>query len=77
MADGMVENEEDARKGAAMSERLKALLEKARHHEMTPEELTRQEIGFAYGNSHYENARITIELVAGIYRMVLVRRAGT
>jgi hypothetical protein len=46
-----------------MSEQLKALLEKARHYQMTPEELTRQEIGFAHGNAHYENARITIELV--------------
>ena len=30
----------------------------------TPEELMEQEISFAYGNAHYENKRITLELVA-------------
>jgi hypothetical protein len=47
-----------------MTARLKALIEKARHYRMSPEELTDQEIGFAYGNAHLENDRITRDLVA-------------
>ena len=47
-----------------MSEKLKGLIEKARRHRMSPEELTEQEIGFAYGNAHFENDRITREMVA-------------
>jgi hypothetical protein len=48
----------------AMSERLKMLIEKARHYRMSAEELTEQEISFAYGNAHFENERITREMVA-------------
>jgi hypothetical protein len=47
-----------------LSEKLKGLIEKARHYRMSPEELTEQEIGFAYGNAHFENDRITREMVA-------------
>jgi hypothetical protein len=46
-----------------MSERLLALIEKARHVRLTPEEEREQEIGFAFGNVHYENSRVTRELV--------------
>jgi hypothetical protein len=49
-----------------MTERLKALIEKARHYRMSPEELNDQEIGFAYGNAHLENDRITRDLVARV-----------
>jgi hypothetical protein len=47
-----------------MSERLKMLIEKARHYQMSAEELTEQEISFAYGNVHFENERVTREMVA-------------
>lgn len=47
-----------------MSERLKMLIERARHYRMSAEELTEQEISFAYGNAHFENERITREMVA-------------
>ncbi len=47
-----------------MSEKLMALIEKARRYQMSVEELMEQEIGFAYGNAHYENERITREMVA-------------
>jgi hypothetical protein len=50
--------------GKAMSERLLALIEKARHIQMTPEEEREEEIGFAFGNAHDENDRITREMVA-------------
>jgi hypothetical protein len=47
-----------------MSERLLALIEQARGTRMTPEQLQEQEIGFAFGNVHYENPRVTREMVA-------------
>jgi hypothetical protein len=47
-----------------MSDKVKALIAKARPILLTPEEEQEQEIDFAYGNAHYENARITRELVA-------------
>jgi hypothetical protein len=47
-----------------MSEKLKALIERARRYRMSPKELTEQEIGFAYGNAHFENDRITRAMVA-------------
>ena len=46
-----------------MSERLLALIEKTRHVRLTPEQELEQEIGFAYGNVHFENSRVTRELV--------------
>jgi hypothetical protein len=46
-----------------MSDKLKALIEKARHVRMTPQELQEQEISFAYGNVHYENHRVTRDQV--------------
>jgi hypothetical protein len=53
-----------------MSEKLKRLIEKARHHRMSPEELREQELRFAYGNAHYENDQITPELVAEARRVL-------
>lgn len=47
-----------------MSERLKRLIEQARNYQMSAEELAEQEISFAYGNAHFENERITREMVA-------------
>ncbi len=44
-----------------MSEELKALIEKARRYQMTPEERQEQRISLAYGNAHYENPSITID----------------
>jgi hypothetical protein len=46
-----------------MSDRLKRLIERARQHQMSPQELLEQEISFAYGNAHFENERITREMV--------------
>jgi hypothetical protein len=47
-----------------MSERLLALIERARKVTMTPQDIEEQRISFAYGNTHYEDHRITRELVA-------------
>ncbi len=47
----------------AMSEQLKSLIDQARNYQMSVEELTEQEISFAYGNAHFENERITREMV--------------
>ena len=47
-----------------MSERLLALIERARKITMTPQDIEEQRISFAYGNGHYEDHRITRELVA-------------
>ncbi len=44
-----------------MNDRLKALIEKARHVEMTPEQIEEQRISFAFGNTNLENAEITRE----------------
>ena len=45
-----------------MTGRLIALIEKARHVEMTPEQERNLEISFAFGNVHYENSRVTREM---------------
>jgi hypothetical protein len=47
-----------------MSEKLLALIERARKVQMTPQDIEEQRISFAYGNAHYENHRITREMVA-------------
>jgi hypothetical protein len=47
-----------------MTDELKAMLDRVRNYQMTPEEKRDQEIGFAFGNVHYENSRITREMVA-------------
>jgi hypothetical protein len=46
-----------------MTGRLLALIEKSRHVEMTPEQERNLEIGFAFGNVHCENTRVTREMV--------------
>jgi hypothetical protein len=47
-----------------MSDELKALLDRVRDYQMSPEEKQAQEIGFAFGNVHYENERVTRDMVA-------------
>jgi len=46
-----------------MAEELKKLIELARKVEMTPQEHEQQRRSFAYGNTHFENERITKETV--------------
>ena len=47
-----------------MSERLIGLIEKARRVRMSPREIEEQRISFAFGNTHYEDSRITRDQVA-------------
>jgi hypothetical protein len=47
-----------------MSDKLKALVERARQYQMTSEEITEQIIDFAYGNGHFEDQRVTREGIA-------------
>lgn len=44
-----------------MSPELKALIEKACHYKMTPEERFEQAISWAYGNGRIEDRRVTRE----------------
>lgn len=53
--------EEWIRNRVGMSEELKALIEKARHYKITPEERREQLISMAYGNGHFDNPNITME----------------
>jgi hypothetical protein len=46
-----------------MTERFKKLLENAKRFVMSPEEKEQQRRSFAYGNTHFENDRITREIV--------------
>lgn len=46
-----------------MSKELEKLLEASRTHETTPVEQEAQRRSFAYGNTHFENERITREMV--------------
>ena len=46
-----------------MSDELIELLEAAKGKEMTAVELEEQRISFAYGNTHFENERITRDMV--------------
>ncbi len=46
-----------------MSDELKALIEKARRVEMSREQREAQRRSFAYGNSKFENDRISRETV--------------
>lgn len=46
-----------------MSEELKRLIEVARKTPLTPSDAERQRRSFAYGNTHFENERITRETV--------------
>ena len=47
-----------------MSDKLRALVERARQYQMTPEEIREQVIDFAYGNGHFEDHRVTREGIA-------------
>jgi hypothetical protein len=47
-----------------MSEKMRALVERARQYQMTPEEIREQIIDFAYGNGHFEDQRVTREGIA-------------
>ena len=47
-----------------MDEKLKALIEAAKSVQMTPQDIENQMMSFAYGNTHFENSRITKETVA-------------
>jgi hypothetical protein len=47
-----------------MTEELKKLLELAKKVKMSEEELERQRRSFAWGNAHFENERITKEMIA-------------
>jgi hypothetical protein len=42
-----------------MSKELERLIELARGHEMTPAEREEQVRSFAFGNTHFENPKIT------------------
>jgi len=53
-----------------MTDDLKELIERARHIEMTPDQLGEQRRSFAYGNTHIENERITREMVAALDKKV-------
>ncbi len=46
-----------------MPRHLELLIEAARRREISPEELEAQRRSFAYGNTHFENERITRETV--------------
>jgi hypothetical protein len=46
-----------------MEKDLNALIEAAKKITPTPEHREQQRRSFAYGNTHYENARITREMV--------------
>ncbi len=44
-----------------MTARLLELIEKARLVEMTPQDIEEQRLSFAFGNTNYEDKRITME----------------
>jgi hypothetical protein len=49
--------------GEVMSEELQALLEATKNLEMSPKQTEEQRISFAYGNTHFENEKISREIV--------------
>jgi hypothetical protein len=57
-----------------MTEKLAALIEKARLVRMSSREAEEQRRGFAYGNTKIENDRITREMVAE--RAEALKRSG-
>jgi len=59
-----------------MSERLKKLLAKARTVKMSPEQRESQRQSFAYGNTKFENDRITRDTVERASRNLSERNAG-
>jgi len=57
-----------------MTKELQELVERARHVEMTPDQLAAQRQSFAYGNTHIENDRITREMVAEADRELALQK---
>jgi hypothetical protein len=57
-------SDRSTQRGWPVTEKLLSLIEKARRVRMTPQEKEAQRISFAYGNTHYEDSRITREQVA-------------
>ena len=53
-----------------MDKQLKALLDKARHFQMTPADIEKQRISFAFGNTNLEDPEITREDVIRFVRLV-------
>lgn len=47
-----------------MDDRLTALIEAAKSVKMTRQDIERQRVSFAFGNTHIGNSRITKETVA-------------
>ncbi len=58
-----------------MSERLKELLAKTRTIKMSPEQRESQRQSFAYGNTKFENDRITRDTVGRASRNLSERNA--
>ena len=58
----------------AMTEKLSALIEKAKSVRMSPRESEQQRRSFAYGNTKIENDRITRQMVDE--RAEALRRSG-
>lgn len=46
-----------------MSDRLAQLIERAKRYQMTPEDIERQAISFAFGNLGYEDSSVTREQI--------------
>ena len=61
---------------AIMSETLKKLLERNRHTTMTPAQREAQRQSFAYGNTKFENERITRETVERASKELAQRNAS-
>ena len=59
-----------------MSERLKELLAKARTTKMSAEQRESQRQSFAYGNTKFENDRITRDTVEQASKNLSERNAG-
>lgn len=59
-----------------MTDDLKALIEKARHYVITPEERREQLISTAYGNAHYENPNITKDDIRAVADRIDDERKG-
>jgi hypothetical protein len=58
-----------------MSARLKELLNQSRNREMSPEQRESQRKSFAYGNTKFENDRITRETVDRASHNLAVKNA--
>jgi hypothetical protein len=56
-----------------MNKPLEKLLEAARTVTPTPNEIEQQRRSFAYGNTHFENAMITREMVDRIAEEMVVK----